>query len=57
MYQTFNMGMGLAVVVSDKDAEDAMKILKKFSTSEVKTVGRIEKGKGVELLSLGLKYF
>ena len=56
MYQTFNMGMGLAVVVSDKDAEDAMKILKNFSKSEVKIVGRIKKGKGVYVPDLNLQY-
>jgi len=32
MYQTFNMGMGLAVIVSKKDAEKAIKILKKHSS-------------------------
>jgi len=57
MYQTFNMGMGLAVIVSDEDVEEAMRMLKNFSKSEVKIVGRIEKGKGVELQNLNLKYF
>lgn len=56
MYQTFNMGMGLAIVVSNDDAENAVKILKKFSDSEVKIVGIIKEGKGVAVPSLGLKY-
>ena len=56
MYQTFNMGMGLAIIVSKKDAEEAVEILKKHSSSEVKIVGRIEKGKGVEHIPLGLKF-
>jgi phosphoribosylformylglycinamidine cyclo-ligase len=56
MYQTFNMGMGLAIVLSEKDAEKSMKILKKYSKSKVKIVGKIEKGVGVEFKKLGLKY-
>jgi len=56
MYQTFNMGMGLAIIVSEKDAEKAVKILKKHSSSEVKIVGKVEKGKGVENTKLNLKY-
>lgn len=56
MYQTFNMGMGLAIIVSDEDVEDAVKILKKKSKSEVKIIGKIEKGKGVEFKKLGLTF-
>jgi len=56
MYQTFNMGMGLAIIVSEKDATNAIKILKKYSKSDVKIVGKIEKGKGVEAPSLKLSY-
>ena len=43
MYQTFNMGMGLAIIVSKKDVNETMKILKKHSKSEIKIVGKIEK--------------
>ena len=56
MYQTFNMGMGLAIIVSKKDVDQAMKILKKFSRSEVKVVGKIETGSGVEFKKLGLNF-
>ena len=56
MYQTFNMGMGLAVIVSEKDVEKTLSILKKHSKSDAEIVGRIEEGKGVELPKLGLKY-
>lgn len=56
MYQTFNMGMGLAVVVSKKDVEESVRILKKLSRSDVKVVGKIEKGNGVEFKKLGLNY-
>ena len=56
MYQTFNMRMGFTVIVSKEDANEVMKILKKHSKSEVKIVGRLEKGKGVEFQKLGLKF-
>jgi phosphoribosylformylglycinamidine cyclo-ligase len=56
MYQTFNMGMGFVIVVSDKDVDQTIKILKKFSDSEVKIVGKVVKGSGVELPKLGLKF-
>ncbi len=51
MYQTFNMGMGLAIIVSKKNVKKAIDILKKYTKSDVKIVGIIEKGKGVELKS------
>ena len=56
MYQTFNMGMGMAVVVDEKDTDDALSILKKHSELDVKVVGRVKEGEGVEVPSLGLKY-
>jgi len=56
MYQTFNMGMGFAVTVAQKDAEKSLKILKEHSKSKVKIVGKIQKGKGVELPKFSLKY-
>lgn len=56
MYQTFNMGMGLAIIVSEKDVKESLSILKTHSKSEVKIVGSIEKGTGVEFTKLGLKY-
>lgn len=56
MYQTFNMGMGLAVIISEKDADETMKILKKYSKSDVIIVGKVEKGTGVEHKKQGLKF-
>jgi phosphoribosylformylglycinamidine cyclo-ligase len=56
MYQTFNMGMGFAVIVSEKDVNETIKILKKYSRSEIKVVGKIEKGSGVTLPKLGFKF-
>jgi len=56
MYQTFNMGMGFAVIVSEDDLNDSIEILKHHSKSEIKIVGKIKKGKGVEVPKLKLKY-
>lgn len=56
MYQTFNMGMGFAIVVSKEDVNETMKILKKHTESKVKIVGEIKKGKGAEFQKLGLKF-
>ncbi len=56
MYHTFNMGMGLAVIVSKDDVDETINILKKHSKSEVKIVGKIEKGKGVEIKKLDLLF-
>ncbi len=52
MYQTFNMGMGMAVIVDEKDVEDALDILNKHV--EAKSVGKIKHGKGVSIPSLGI---
>ncbi len=56
MYQTFNMGMGLAVVVSKKDAEHALAVLKKHSPVDARIVGHMEKGYGVLLKPLNVTY-
>jgi len=39
--------MGLVIIVSKEDVNESLKILKKHSLSDVKIVGRIEKGKDV----------
>jgi phosphoribosylformylglycinamidine cyclo-ligase len=56
MYQTFNMGMGFAVVVSERDVKLSKNILEKYSKVDVKVVGKIEKGNGVEIPGLRLKF-
>ena len=45
MFQVFNMGVGMAAVVSGRDARRAMSILR------AKPIGRIERGSGRTLLS------
>ncbi len=49
MFNTFNMGVGMAVVVAESDAERAIKILKQNGV-EAYRLGVIEQGEGVELL-------
>ncbi len=44
MYRTFNMGIGFAVVVKEKDLEPTLKKLKRFG-EKVYVIGHIEKGK------------
>lgn len=56
MYQTFNMGMGFVVVVSEKDVRLSKNILEKYSKVDVELVGKIERGTGVEVPRLGLKF-
>ncbi len=56
MYKTFNMGMGFAIITHEKDVEETIKILKIQDHGEVKIVGRIEKGRGVSVPTLGLNY-
>ena len=56
MYQTFNMGMGFAVIVSPSDKEETLKILKDQSSYEVKIVGKITEGSGVFFPSKDLSY-
>ena len=43
MYQTFNMGMGMMVIVDEKDAENALSIL----GSDSQSIGSVKNGQGV----------
>lgn len=56
MYQTFNMGMGFAVITKEEDKEKTLNILKQNCQNKVKVVGKVKKGTGVEHKKLGLKY-
>jgi phosphoribosylformylglycinamidine cyclo-ligase len=51
MYQVFNMGIGMVVVVAERDAKRAMSILSASRTDssrgeKAKRIGRIERGRG-----------
>jgi len=54
MYKTFNMGMGMAIVVSKEDAGSALQILNK--SIEAKIVGIVKEGKGIEIPKLAISY-
>jgi len=54
MYQTFNMGMGYAIVAPERDASTIVKALR--PTVRARVVGEIRKGRGVSLPSLGLHW-
>jgi len=56
MYQIFNMGMGLTVIVEEEDAQEAIKILRTHSEATVKQVGKVRRGTGVEVPHLKLRY-
>ena len=56
MYQTFNMGMGFAIIVAADDLDQTLKILKKHSKVPCKVVGTITNGTGVHVPSLSIKY-
>jgi len=53
MYQTFNMGMGFAVAVPARQADDALAALRGHRP---RVVGRIERGSGVVQEPLGLSW-
>jgi len=52
MYQTFNMGMGFGIVLPEDDAKRAISLY----GAGAKVVGRIEKGAGITVPALGLRY-
>jgi phosphoribosylformylglycinamidine cyclo-ligase len=56
MYQTFNMGMGFAIIVSRNISDSALDILEKHSTIQAKIVGKVTEGHGVRLPSQDLHY-
>ena len=54
MYQTFNMGMGMAIVLPEKHVKKALAILNK--NLEAREVGRVHEGKGVCNSEAGVEY-
>jgi len=48
MYRTFNMGMGMIIIVNKNDAEKSVSIL----GSDAQIIGSVRNGKGVEHSSL-----
>lgn len=54
MYRTFNMGMGLCVIVPDAQKDDALRVLNKHF--HARAVGRMAVGSGVWIPSLDLRF-
>ncbi len=54
MYQTFNMGMGMAIVLPEKQVKKTLAILNK--TLEAREVGRVYDGHGVCNSEAGVEY-
>jgi len=55
MYKTFNMGMGLCVIVPESAAEAAVKLLAKHHPG-TRVVGRVHEGHGTEVPRLGVRF-
>lgn len=53
MYRTFNMGMGLCIVVPPEHAERALAVLKRHFPAQ--RVGRVESGAGISVPSMGVE--
>ena len=54
MWQTFNMGMGYMIAISEDLVDDALALLRGHHDCQV--VGRVEKGSGVVHEPLGIEY-
>ncbi len=54
MYQTFNMGMGFAIVAPEEHAKDVIRSLRPEVGAKV--VGEVARGRGVSLPDLGLSW-
>lgn len=53
MYQTFNMGLGMVIVIEPSAKEKVLGIL---SSQGGMIIGEVKKGKGIELLESGISY-
>jgi len=54
MYQTFNMGMGMVLVVPEDECDDILQAINKKRKGW--RIGRVVRGNGVEVPGLGLRY-
>lgn len=48
MYNTFNMGIGMVIAVSDKDKEKCVEILEELG-EKAYVIGKVSKGEGIEI--------
>jgi phosphoribosylformylglycinamidine cyclo-ligase len=56
MYQTFNMGIGFALVVAREHLAETRRRLARSGAPDAMPIGHVERGNGVSLPSLGLTY-
>ena len=56
MYQTFNMGIGFALVVARPHLSEMMRRLARSGAADAVEIGHVERGTGVVLPELGLRY-
>ena len=56
MYQTFNMGIGFVLVVAPEHLAETRRRLARAGAPDAVPIGRVERGDGVTLPSLGLTY-
>ena len=56
MFQTFNMGVGFMVVVAPRRVDAIRRALAAAGARDTTVLGRVERGSGIELPSLGLRY-
>jgi phosphoribosylformylglycinamidine cyclo-ligase len=56
MFQTFNMGVGFALVVRPERAPAIARALARAGARDAVPVGHVERGSGVTLPELGLRY-
>jgi phosphoribosylformylglycinamidine cyclo-ligase len=54
MYETFNMGMGFAIVCPEGDAKGVIQALRPEVTAKI--VGEVDRGQGVAIPDLGLSW-
>jgi phosphoribosylformylglycinamidine cyclo-ligase len=56
LYQTFNMGIGFAAIVSPRSLTPSLQALRTAGVRDARAVGRVVRGHGVVLPQLGLEY-
>jgi phosphoribosylformylglycinamidine cyclo-ligase len=56
MFQTFNMGMGFAVIADRTHLSETRRRLARAGAPDAVVIGKVERGNGVAVPSLGLEY-
>jgi phosphoribosylformylglycinamidine cyclo-ligase len=56
MFQTFNMGIGFAIIVRPDARTDVERRLARAGVSDLRSIGHVERGQGVHVPTFGLDY-